>query len=68
MNRANVNNTTLQRNIKFIAESLAKYIYNQTNINLEIFRDYFSINPYFIENWLDILTSESRYKEYKNFI
>jgi len=61
----NVNKDILFRNIKFIAESIAKYIYdfsgdNSSTKNLEIFSGSLEVNKQFIESWMQTLTSTNR--------
>jgi len=55
----------LRRNVKFIAESLAKYIYNVTNNeNLSIFEGWLDIDSLFLSSWLNTITKRPRMVPY----
>jgi len=62
--RSRVNVTILERNIKFVAESLAKYIYEVSNKDVEVFdgsNGYVSeSNARFLRSYLDTLISTPR--------
>eukprot|EP01120_Amphizonella_sp_Union-15-10_P004475 TRINITY_DN150_c0_g5_i1.p1 TRINITY_DN150_c0_g5~~TRINITY_DN150_c0_g5_i1.p1 ORF type:complete len:528 (-),score=82.95 TRINITY_DN150_c0_g5_i1:78-1661(-) len=51
----------LQRNIKFIAESLVKYMYNlSTHSNLTVFEGWLDLDTEFLSSWSKTLTKRSR--------
>jgi len=58
--RSKVNATILKRNIKFIAESIAKYIYGFSGRPLEVFGGSLTPNSDFIDAWLNTVTSVPR--------
>ncbi len=62
--RVHTNISTLTRNIRFIAESLAKYVYALNAQELDIFEGSLSVNQRFIETWLQALTESSRVTPY----
>jgi len=57
--RSRVNVSRLERNIKFIGESLAKYIYNydlNSTTDFQVFDGSLQINHHFVESWLSTIT------------
>lgn len=50
----------LKRNIQFIAEALAKYVYHPKVQNVTIFKGSLEINSQFIESWIKTFSSFSR--------
>ena len=55
---------TLAKNIRFVAESLAKHIYGQQTRDLLIFEGDLAINELFLTAWLDVLTAAPRAAPY----
>ncbi|KAL8154120.1 hypothetical protein V2J09_011880 [Rumex salicifolius] len=60
--RAFVSESAIIRNVKLVAESLARHIYGLEGKNVQIFADNGSlaVNPSYIESWLDLLSSTPR--------
>ncbi|KAL2624503.1 hypothetical protein R1flu_008748 [Riccia fluitans] len=60
--RSNVNDTVVARNIKLIAETLAKHIYGLDGKNVEVFADgsSFAVSPDYVKLWLDLLSRTPR--------
>ncbi|KAK8947949.1 hypothetical protein KSP40_PGU002297 [Platanthera guangdongensis] len=60
--RSSVDVNAVNRNVKLVAESLAKHIYGQQNRNIEIFAENSSlaINPSYVTLWLDLLSRTPR--------
>lgn len=59
--RDQVDVQVLQRNIKVIAEALARHVYNITNSHpTEIFTDSMCVQPDHLTAWMDYLTNYSR--------
>jgi len=56
-----VNLKILERNIKFIAESLAKHMFGYHDHDVEVFAGSLEVNSYFVKSWIDALTSTSRF-------
>jgi len=56
-----VNLAILERNIKFIAESLAKHVYGHNEKEFEVFAGSLAVNSHFIKSWMDALTSFPRF-------
>lgn len=50
--------TLLETNVKFIAESLARHIYDQADI--EVFAGDWSVNSIFMKSWLEAITMKPR--------
>jgi hypothetical protein len=58
--RERLNCTILVRNIRLIAESLAKHIYNLDEKHISLFEGSLDINEAFVESWLNAVCSVSR--------
>ncbi|XP_052281530.1 nicalin-like [Dreissena polymorpha] len=59
--RANVDEKVLVRNIRIIAESLARHVYNLTSAgNVQLFSDTLDVQQELVSAWLDHLTSQPR--------
>ncbi|KAG6557478.1 hypothetical protein Mapa_000751 [Marchantia paleacea] len=60
--RYSVNDTVVARNIKIVAESLAKHIYGLEGKNIEVFADGSSlaVSPPYVKLWLDLLSRTPR--------
>ncbi|KAL7127091.1 hypothetical protein ABFS83_14G231500 [Erythranthe nasuta] len=61
-NRNFVNEASISRSVKLVAESLARQIYGQQGKNIEIFADdsSLSVNPSYIRSWLKFLSTTPR--------
>ncbi|KAL7084803.1 hypothetical protein ACP275_14G244000 [Erythranthe tilingii] len=61
-NRNFVNEASISRSVKLVAESLARQIYGQQGKNIEIFADdsSLSVNPSYIRSWLEFLSTTPR--------
>ncbi|KAG8371150.1 hypothetical protein BUALT_Bualt13G0056800 [Buddleja alternifolia] len=61
-NRHFVNEASISRSVKLVAESLARHIYGQEGKNIDIFADDSSlaVNPSYIRSWLDFLSTTPR--------
>ncbi|XP_027183934.1 nicalin-1 [Coffea eugenioides] len=61
-NRHFVNEASVVRSVKLVAESLARHIYNQDRKNINIFADDSSlaVNPSYIRSWLNLLSTTPR--------
>ena len=57
---AHVNVSTLTRNIRFVAESLAKYIYGLHERDVEVFGGSLGLSNHFVSSWLQALTDNPR--------
>lgn len=57
-----VNETSIIRGVKLVAESLARHIYGHQGKNVQIFADNSSlaVNPSYIRSWLDLLSRTPR--------
>ncbi|XP_075536169.1 BOS complex subunit ncln [Dermacentor variabilis] len=60
--RDKVEKSTLARNVKVIAEALARILYNVTDneSSLEVFRDSLGLQEDYLSAWVDTLSSEPR--------
>ncbi|XP_077869611.1 BOS complex subunit NCLN-like isoform X2 [Saccoglossus kowalevskii] len=62
--RSSVDVDVLCRNIKIIAESIARYIYSINSVNqtdpIHVFTDATAVNREFVESWMDYLSSYPR--------
>ncbi|XP_064621002.1 BOS complex subunit ncln-like isoform X2 [Lineus longissimus] len=59
--RSHLDATILSRNIRILAEALARHVYGLSNQGLiEIFNDGLSVEDEVIKSWLEQLTSQSR--------
>jgi hypothetical protein len=56
-----VNGNILERNIKFVAESLAKHMFGHSERDFEIFAGSLAVNSQFVQSWMTALTSVSRF-------
>ena len=52
------------RNIQFIAESLAKYIYGFSGKELQVFEGSLAVNKHFVESWVEIVAEKQRVQPY----
>ncbi|KAL8029603.1 hypothetical protein ABFX02_14G235400 [Erythranthe guttata] len=61
-NRNFVNEASISRSVKLVAESLARQIYGQQGKNIEIFADdsSLSVNPSYMRSWLEFLSTTPR--------
>ncbi|XP_075484657.1 uncharacterized protein LOC142524515 [Primulina tabacum] len=61
-NRHFVDEASISRSVKLVAESLARHIYGQDGKNTDIFADdsSLSVNPYYIRSWLEFLSTTPR--------
>ncbi|XP_073313284.1 uncharacterized protein [Primulina huaijiensis] len=61
-NRHFVDEASISRSVKLVAESLARHIYGQDGKNTDIFADNssLSVNPYYIRSWLEFLSTTPR--------
>ncbi|CDP06883.1 unnamed protein product [Coffea canephora] len=61
-NRHFVNEASVVRSVKLVAESLARHIYNQDGKNINVFADDSSlaVNPSYIRSWLNLLSTTPR--------
>ncbi|GER40911.1 nicalin [Striga asiatica] len=61
-NRNFINEVSLIRSVKLVAESLARQIYGQQGKNVDILADHssLSINPSYIRSWVEILSTTPR--------
>lgn len=57
---ANVNVSILTRNIRFVAESLAKSIYGLHEREVEVFAGSLGVSDRFVSSWLRALTENHR--------
>ncbi|ESW04457.1 hypothetical protein PHAVU_011G096100 [Phaseolus vulgaris] len=57
-----VNEATIVRSVKLIAESLARHIYGHQGKNIQIFADNtnLAVNPSYVRSWLDVLSQTPR--------
>ncbi|XP_042378944.1 nicalin-like [Zingiber officinale] len=60
--RDSVDDTTIQKSIKLVAESLGRHIYGYQGRNVQIFADNSSLalNPFYVKSWLDLLSQTPR--------
>ncbi|CAA0841318.1 Unknown protein [Striga hermonthica] len=61
-NRNFINEASISRSVKLVAESLARQIYGQQGKNIDIFADQssLSINPSYIRSWVEFLSTTPR--------
>ncbi|KAL3518573.1 hypothetical protein ACH5RR_021162 [Cinchona calisaya] len=61
-NRHVVNEASVVRSVKLVAESLARHIYNHEGKNINVFADdsNLAVNPSYIRSWLDLLSRTPR--------
>ncbi|GER33203.1 nicalin [Striga asiatica] len=61
-NRNFINEASISRSVKLVAESLARQIYGQEGKNIDIFADHssLSINPSYIRSWVEFLSTTPR--------
>ncbi|KAK6138208.1 hypothetical protein DH2020_028042 [Rehmannia glutinosa] len=61
-NRNFINEASISRSVKLVAESLARHIYGQQGKSIDIFADHssLSINPSYIRSWLEFLSTTPR--------
>ncbi|XP_064475274.1 BOS complex subunit ncln-like isoform X2 [Ornithodoros turicata] len=57
--REKVELSKLSRNVKVIAEALVRILYNITD-NTEVLRDSLALQPDYLDNWLNLLSSQPR--------
>ncbi|WVZ03887.1 hypothetical protein V8G54_024693 [Vigna mungo] len=57
-----VNEATIVRSVKLIAESLARHIYGHQGKNIQIFAENtnLAVNPSYVRSWLDVLSQTPR--------
>lgn len=57
-----VDEVSIGRSVRLVAESLARHIYGQEGKNIDVFADdsSLSINPYYIRSWLQFLSTTPR--------
>ncbi|KAK4440585.1 Nicalin-1 [Sesamum alatum] len=57
-----VDEASISRSVKLVAESLARHIYGQEQKNIDIFADNssLSVNPSYIRSWLEFLSTTPR--------
>ncbi|KAL3682790.1 hypothetical protein R1sor_000812 [Riccia sorocarpa] len=60
--RSNVNDALVVRNIKLIAEAIAKHVYALEGKSIEVFPDgsSFAVDPHYVKRWLDLLSRTPR--------
>ncbi|KAK6144194.1 hypothetical protein DH2020_021014 [Rehmannia glutinosa] len=61
-NRNFINEASISRSVKLVAESLARHIYGQQGKSIDIFADHssLSINPSYIRSWVEFLSTTPR--------
>jgi len=59
--KESINKEHLEKAIKLVAESLAKYVFSHTETEVEVFSGSLGLNKDFISSWLNALSSTPRF-------
>eukprot|EP01116_Phalansterium_solitarium_P008752 TRINITY_DN22717_c0_g1_i1.p1 TRINITY_DN22717_c0_g1~~TRINITY_DN22717_c0_g1_i1.p1 ORF type:complete len:559 (-),score=186.63 TRINITY_DN22717_c0_g1_i1:86-1705(-) len=61
-NRSRIDTAILTRNVRFVAESIAKHIYNLSSTEFAIIDGSHGVDELFVEGWIDAIAGMPRYQ------
>lgn len=62
--RAKIDAKAVKQNILLVAESLAKYIFDISSDDLQIFKNSYDVDELFVDSWMDTLANNERVLPY----